>query len=179
MSSPRDIYQEQIVKVLFEFYTAPVIRMVRFQESHPPYKQYVADAKTGVLELPVYDKVRKKRSLIDWLLGISAAGVPAILVIDCEHTPFCVEIRHGKDAREAGASPEPGTVWYTKPTIYYDITPSEHEDRPSCVIGTHLVYNSDIIRPETQVVSSETVKNSRQIIGGTASRDSNTESLNR
>ncbi|RJE17330.1 hypothetical protein PHISCL_10333, partial [Aspergillus sclerotialis] len=30
--------------------------MVRFLESHPPYKQYVADVKAGVLELPAYDK---------------------------------------------------------------------------------------------------------------------------
>lgn len=43
-------------------------------------------------------------------------------------------------------------------------TPSEHEDRPSYNIGTDLVYNSGIIRSESQVISSETVKKARQII---------------
>ena len=31
--------------------------MVRFLQSHAPYKQYVEGAKAGVLELPAYDKV--------------------------------------------------------------------------------------------------------------------------
>jgi hypothetical protein len=34
--------------------TVPVTKMVRFLDSYTPYQRYLAEAKTGDLELPLY-----------------------------------------------------------------------------------------------------------------------------
>lgn len=49
--------------------------MVRFLESYAAYKQYVADAKSGMLELPTYDKVSVNASGWLWFLGVLAIKI--------------------------------------------------------------------------------------------------------